>query len=49
MEDCWQMLSLPDATLARLGIYYNYYTGSDDSALESNEKSRRHRFDSDRK
>ncbi len=31
----WKMLSLPDATLARLGIYYDYYTGDDNSGLKS--------------
>ena len=31
----WNMLSLPDAQLARLGIYYSYYTGDDQTALKS--------------
>ncbi len=31
----WKMLSLPDATLARLGIYYDYYTGDDHTTLKS--------------
>ena len=32
------MLSLPDATLARLGIYYNYYSGDDYADLKSMER-----------
>lgn len=35
--NCWNMLSLPDATLARLGIYYNYYSGDDYADLKSME------------
>ena len=31
----WKMLSFPDATLARFGIYYNYYSGDDNSGLKS--------------
>ncbi len=33
--NCWNMLSMPDATLARLGIYYNYYTGDDHAELKA--------------
>lgn len=35
---CWQMLSIPDASLARLGIYVEYYTGSDYAELKALEK-----------
>jgi len=35
---CWQMLSMPDAQLARLGIYYNYYTGDDNHELRAMEE-----------
>jgi hypothetical protein len=31
----WQMLALPDAQLARMGIYYEYYTGDDYAALKA--------------
>lgn len=31
----WQMLAIPDAQLARMGIYYTYYTGNDYSALKA--------------
>jgi hypothetical protein len=31
----WQMLSVPDAQLARMGIYYNYYSGDDNSELKA--------------
>lgn len=34
----WQMLSIPDPQLARLGIYYEYYTGTDDAGLKSMEQ-----------
>lgn len=34
----WQMLSIPDPQLARLGIYYEYYTGTDDADLKSMEQ-----------
>lgn len=30
----WQMLSIPDAELARMGIYYGYDSGADDTALK---------------
>jgi len=33
----WQMLSIPDAELARKGIYYEYYTGDDHEALRAME------------
>ncbi|MEN8202388.1 MAG: hypothetical protein ABFS28_07320 [Bacteroidota bacterium] len=36
----WQMLSIPDSELARLGIYYDYHTGSDNSALKELEEAR---------
>ncbi len=35
---CWNMLSLPDAELARLGIYYDYYTGTDNTPLKEMEE-----------
>ncbi len=31
----WKMLSLPDTKLARLGIYYDYYTGDDNAGLKA--------------
>lgn len=31
----WQMTSLPDEQLARLGIYMNYYSGTDNSSLKA--------------
>jgi hypothetical protein len=31
----WNMLSIPDPELARLGIYVNYYTGDDNSTLRA--------------
>jgi len=31
----WNMLSIPDPELARLGIYVNYYSGDDYSALKA--------------
>ncbi|MCK4750261.1 MAG: hypothetical protein KAT15_24560 [Bacteroidales bacterium] len=34
----WQMLSIPDAQLARLGISYTYYTGDDNAALKALER-----------
>jgi len=34
----WHMLSLPDAELARLGIYVNYYSGDDNSSLKAMER-----------
>lgn len=35
----WQMLAIPDAELARKGIYYEYYTGDDHEALRNMEPS----------
>ena len=31
----WHMLSIPDSQLARLGIYYDYYTGNKDAELKA--------------
>jgi hypothetical protein len=36
----WHMLALPDAQLARMGIYYSYYTGDDYSDVKAMEESR---------
>ena len=35
----WQMLAIPDAELARKGIYYEYYTGDDLEAFRALEPS----------
>jgi hypothetical protein len=35
---CWLMLSMPDATLARLGISVTYYTGDDYAELKAMER-----------
>ncbi|MEN8158183.1 MAG: hypothetical protein ABFS10_14620 [Bacteroidota bacterium] len=35
----WHMLSMPDAELARLGIYYNYYTGDDHTLLKEMDRA----------
>ncbi|MGW8315741.1 MAG: hypothetical protein ACWGNV_09090, partial [Bacteroidales bacterium] len=36
----WHMLAIPDAQLARMGIYYTYYTGDDYSDLKAMDEHR---------
>lgn len=38
--NCWNMLSLPDAQLARLGIYHSYYTGDDHTELKAMDREK---------